>query len=128
MSLCSMAGYILTAFVYILTPFWLHSDYIPTIFNYIPASFWLHSGYILEYIPPPGPTGPTDKCKIAYNHNWLALSFRKYAWHKTSSIIEYIPPPGPIGPTDRQTKLHISTIIWPPNQFSENILCTQHPL
>ena len=29
---------------------------------------------IIEYIPRPGPTGPTDISKIAYIHNCLALS------------------------------------------------------
>ena len=106
-----------TSWIYILTTFWIYSDFILTSFwlysDKILASFWLLSGYnlrdgftiffkyslhttsyIIEYIPPPGPTGPTDIIKTAYIQDCLASKsfFWKYTLHTTSSIIEYFLP------------------------------------
>ena len=63
---------------------------------------------VLEYIPPPGPTGPTDKGTTAYMIYpimfGLQIIFWKLTLHTTLSIIGYIPPPGPTGPTDMSFK------------------------
>ena len=97
---------------------WLHSDYILETFwlqsGYFCATFWLRSDYILPTFLNISYLYRRHKQNCIYPQLFCSkfLVFRKYAWHTMSSIIEYIPPLGPIGPTDRQTKLHISMIVW----------------